>query len=155
MSWTEETIQRLLVLWDEGLSTAEIGRRLGMTKNAILGKAHRLDLPTRPSPIQASGSGALPREKRVRRTPTRTLPPIASLQTPPRPVAQPLRVTPIEPPKPAGAILSRTRTCQFIHDNGPWKMREPLFCRKPAIVGKPWCPECAEGLYVKTKSEVA
>jgi hypothetical protein len=52
MEWAEETIVRLRTLWDEGLSTAEIGRRLGVSKNAVVGKAHRLDLPARPSPIQ-------------------------------------------------------------------------------------------------------
>ena len=55
MEWAEETIVRLRTLWDEGLSTAEIGRRLGVSKNAVVGKAHRLDLPARPSPIRRDG----------------------------------------------------------------------------------------------------
>ncbi|OUI88730.1 GcrA cell cycle regulator [Acetobacter sp. DmW_043] len=54
MEWTEETISRLKELWTEGLSTAEIGRRLSITKNAVVGKAHRLGLPARPSPIRRS-----------------------------------------------------------------------------------------------------
>jgi len=52
MEWTEETISRLRGLWQDGLSTAEIGRRLSVTKNAVVGKAHRLVLPPRPSPIR-------------------------------------------------------------------------------------------------------
>jgi len=48
MEWNDEVIIQLRALWDEGHSTAEIGRRLGVTKNAIVGKAHRLDLPARP-----------------------------------------------------------------------------------------------------------
>src|ERR1700747_1127861 len=52
MEWAEETILRLRSLWDEGLSTAEIGRRLGVTKNAVVGKAHRLALDPRPSPLK-------------------------------------------------------------------------------------------------------
>ncbi len=52
MEWTDETIARLKALWQEGLSTAEIGRQLGITKNAVVGKAHRLGLPARPSPIR-------------------------------------------------------------------------------------------------------
>lgn len=60
MEWTDETIARLKALWQEGLSTAEIGRQLGITKNAVVGKAHRLALPPRPSPIrrQAAKTGA-------------------------------------------------------------------------------------------------
>ena len=47
---------RVRQLWSEGHSTAEIGRRMGVTKNAVVGKAHRLDLPARPSPIRSGGS---------------------------------------------------------------------------------------------------
>ena len=52
MEWNEETIARLRALWAEGLSTAEIGRRMGISKNAVVGKAHRLNLPARASPIR-------------------------------------------------------------------------------------------------------
>lgn len=52
MEWTEELITRLRDLWSQGLSTAEIGRQLSITKNAVVGKAHRLGLPPRPSPIR-------------------------------------------------------------------------------------------------------
>jgi GcrA cell cycle regulator len=45
--WTPERTAALIALWDEELSTAEIGRRLGVTKNAVIGKANRLDLPQR------------------------------------------------------------------------------------------------------------
>lgn len=52
MEWTDEVIARLQDLWSQGLSTAEIGRQLSITKNAVVGKAHRLGLPARPSPIR-------------------------------------------------------------------------------------------------------
>lgn len=55
--WREDDIERLRVLWDEGHSTAEIGRRLGVSKNAVVGKAHRLDLPARPDPIVWGANG--------------------------------------------------------------------------------------------------
>src|ERR1700744_3502936 len=48
----DETIRLLRELWAQGHSTAEIGRRLNVSKNAIVGKAHRLDLDARPSPIR-------------------------------------------------------------------------------------------------------
>lgn len=60
MEWTDETIARLKELWAEGLSTAEIGRRLSITKNAVVGKAHRLSLPPRPSPIRRSDKPKAP-----------------------------------------------------------------------------------------------
>ena len=52
MEWNESSIAKLRALWAEGLSTAEIGRRMGVQKNAVVGKAHRLNLPSRPSPIR-------------------------------------------------------------------------------------------------------
>ena len=64
MEWNEETIAKLRALWAEGLSTAEIGRRMGISKNAVVGKAHRLNLASRPSPIRRDGE----------RTPRRRLP---------------------------------------------------------------------------------
>jgi len=50
--WTPVRVSALIALWEEGLATSEIGRRLGVTKNAIIGKVHRLGLVKRQSPIK-------------------------------------------------------------------------------------------------------
>lgn len=51
VEWTPERIAALIALWNESLPTSEIGRRLGVTKNAVIGKVHRLGLAKRrPSP---------------------------------------------------------------------------------------------------------
>tara|TARA_B100000029_G_scaffold504382_1_gene583123 strand:- start:1034 stop:1507 length:474 start_codon:yes stop_codon:yes gene_type:complete len=52
MSWDEDNVARLKELWDQGLPTAQIGKLLGFTKNAVVGKAHRIGLERRPSPIR-------------------------------------------------------------------------------------------------------
>ena len=41
MPWDNENVGRLRELWDQGLPTAQIGKLLGFTKNAVVGKAHR------------------------------------------------------------------------------------------------------------------
>ena len=46
-TWTAERIEVLVKLWDEGVTTAEIGRRIGVTKNAVIGKVHRIGLVPR------------------------------------------------------------------------------------------------------------
>lgn len=56
MGWTEEKVNDLTKLWNEGITTGEIGRRLGVSKNAVVGKAHRLKLKGRPSPIKRGSS---------------------------------------------------------------------------------------------------
>jgi GcrA cell cycle regulator len=50
--WDDAADQRLRSLWDDGHSTEEIARRMGTTKNSVVGRAHRLDLLGRPSPIR-------------------------------------------------------------------------------------------------------
>jgi GcrA cell cycle regulator len=63
MSWTEERILNLTTLWNEGKSASEIAQALGdVTRNAVIGKVHRLKLDGRPSPIKGP---IRPREKRV------------------------------------------------------------------------------------------
>ena len=54
MSWTEQQIQMLKDMWGHGFSASEIAGRLGggLTRNAVIGKAHRLKLSSRPSPIK-------------------------------------------------------------------------------------------------------
>jgi hypothetical protein len=49
------TIETARCFWSEGLSTAEIGRRMGVTKNVIVGIARRNGFPARPSPIRRAG----------------------------------------------------------------------------------------------------
>jgi GcrA cell cycle regulator len=47
VTWTPERVDLLTQLWDLGLPAAEIGRRLGLTKNAVIGKVHRIALSPR------------------------------------------------------------------------------------------------------------
>lgn len=56
--WNDEKIAKLKKLWQEGLTTGEIGKRLGVSKNAVVGKAHRLGLKGRPSPIKRPETAA-------------------------------------------------------------------------------------------------
>ncbi len=53
MSWTDDRVTLLKKLWSEGKTAAEIAKELGgVTRNAVIGKAHRLKLSSRVSPIQ-------------------------------------------------------------------------------------------------------
>lgn len=53
--WSPDQVAELTRLWGEGLTGGEIGKRLGISKNAVVGKVHRLHLPSRPSPIKRYG----------------------------------------------------------------------------------------------------
>ena len=52
MPWDDNNVAKLRELWDQGLPTTQIGKLLGFTKNAVVGKAHRIGLERRPSPIR-------------------------------------------------------------------------------------------------------
>lgn len=73
MTWTDERIDELTRLWQAGHSASEIGKRLAVSKNAVVGKAHRLKLPSRPSPIkqQELDAGGQPNASARKRTRSR------------------------------------------------------------------------------------
>lgn len=54
MSWTDERIERLKAMWTKGATASQIAEELGgVSRNAVIGKAHRLGLESRPSPVKA------------------------------------------------------------------------------------------------------
>ncbi|HUG60928.1 MAG TPA: GcrA family cell cycle regulator, partial [Methylomirabilota bacterium] len=65
MSWTDERVERLKSLWLEGLSASQIAAELGgVTRNAVIGKVHRLGLSGRTRPqVQSSRPQASARPK--------------------------------------------------------------------------------------------
>jgi GcrA cell cycle regulator len=61
MSWTDERIDRLKTMWENGLTASQIADELGgVSRNAVIGKAHRLGLKSRPSPVKANDVDAKP-----------------------------------------------------------------------------------------------
>jgi GcrA cell cycle regulator len=63
MSWTDERVELLKKLWSEGLSASQIAGELGgITRNAVIGKVHRLGLSGRAK----APSSAVPRPRKAR-----------------------------------------------------------------------------------------
>ncbi|WP_428681798.1 GcrA family cell cycle regulator [Sphingopyxis sp.] len=61
MSWTDERIEQLRNMWEKGLTASQIADELGgVSRNAVIGKAHRLGLKSRPSPVKATEKAAKP-----------------------------------------------------------------------------------------------
>ncbi len=90
MNWTDERVEKLKRLWAEGLSASQIAAQLGgVSRNAVIGKVHRLSLPGR---AKAGGSVA------TTRTAKRTA-------TPPRAQSYAPRVTTRTVARPAGANM--------------------------------------------------
>jgi GcrA cell cycle regulator len=140
MEWTDEIIAKLRLLWAEGLSTAEIGRRLNISKNAVVGKAHRLNLPARPSPIRRGADGPA-RPATPRRTQGPTLPPLAASFGAPAPVLRQV----VSPPK---SSFRETPCCWPIGEPGKPSFH---FCNAGSVPGKPYCEEHAAIAYVRVR----
>ncbi len=67
MSWTDEKVNKLRELWSKGHTASQIAGMLGdTTRNAVIGKAHRLDLEARAPSKQLSSSNSQP-NKQVRK----------------------------------------------------------------------------------------
>jgi GcrA cell cycle regulator len=114
MSWTDERIDMLKSLWEQGLTASQIAEDLGgVSRNAVIGKAHRLGLQSRPSPVKANELEAKPAPvsvadkppvvattATVARTPAAIAPAADEASTPPspRPVASPRVVEADVPP---------------------------------------------------------
>jgi GcrA cell cycle regulator len=59
MSWTDERIDKLKELWTQGNTASQIADELGgVSRNAVIGKAHRLGLQSRPSPVKSNEAAA-------------------------------------------------------------------------------------------------
>ena len=133
IDWTAEKIAQLTAEWLAGTPTVEIGLRMNLSKNAVVGKAHRLNLPPRPSPIR---HGGVPRPAQPRRVAasTATLPPLACV---PNAVA----IVAPKPPRP----VKRAGTCC-------WPIGEPRapgfrFCEAPCAGS--YCAEHSAIAFVK------
>jgi len=160
--WTPERTNALIALWDEGHSTAEIGRRLGVTKNSVVGKVHRLRLPKRGSPIH-SGSGHSARSEgpvSIHRAPIAPRPAASAAARPaPAHSGVAIRTQPVIPkavyePMPTNVIKLSALTS----DMCSWPIGDPgtagfRFCGRSAVTGKPYCPEHCSIAYVKVSKD--
>jgi len=80
MSWTDERIERLKKMWHDGATASQIADELGgVSRNAVIGKAHRLGLEQRPSPVKPGEE----KEKKAAATPAAAAPkPAAKAEAP-------------------------------------------------------------------------
>ncbi|MCW6532858.1 GcrA family cell cycle regulator, partial [Sphingomonas sp. MMSM20] len=84
MSWTEERIQTLKTMWEGGQTASQIAEALGgVSRNAVIGKAHRLGLQSRPSPVVPKEAEAkAPSAPAAAPAPRAPSPPVAAAPAP-------------------------------------------------------------------------
>lgn len=145
MSWTDERVSTLKKLWLDGLSASQIAKQLGgVTRNAVIGKAHRLKLSNRLSPIQQNNQKPVKVADAAKRDGKAVVSSgAANAPIPPAAVAaakaQRPQLVPVMLGKGIALADLTERMCRW--PNGDPKEPGFSFCGCPSIVGVPYCPE--------------
>jgi GcrA cell cycle regulator len=155
MGWTDERVETLKKLWLDGLSASQIAKQLGgVTRNAVIGKVHRLGLSGRAAPSHPSRpSFKTPRPPRPMSLST---PRARSLEPRAHPAPAP-RVPFVELPGTATVLTLGAHMCK-------WPIGDPssddfTFCGRRAVDEGPYCADHARVAYAppqgKKKATVA
>ena len=150
MSWTDERIDKLTKMWEGGATASQIADELGgVSRNAVIGKAHRLGLKARPSPVKANEKEAAAPAPATPRAPKADVPPRPA---PERRPAAPRVVAPATPnadgaqahPAPAMPRIVSVGPGGFLRQ-GPGDQQAPIPPAPPRrlVPAKP-SPEMAE-----------
>ncbi|WP_334655083.1 GcrA family cell cycle regulator [Sphingomonas panaciterrae] len=122
MSWTEERIDTLRKMWEGGQTASQIAEALGgVSRNAVIGKAHRLGLQSRPSPVVSKDAEAKAAAAAAAATPAPAPEPVVA--APPPPPAPP---PPAPPPAPAPRAASPTPAVTQVSAPKPITITTPL-----------------------------
>lgn len=145
MSWTDERVSLLKRLWGEGHTAAEIAKQIGgVTRNAVIGKAHRLKLSNRVSPIQQNRK---PANKNVERkvTPVERAKPVMQVKKMPANTSVKLPEESVKSGDLYSLMDLQPRMCRW--PSGDPKEEGFGFCGDKTISGIPYCEEHAKVAY--------
>ena len=149
MSWTEERIEHLKKMWADGATASQIADELGgVSRNAVIGKAHRLGLEQRPSPVKpgeekeakkAAPAASAPKPAAPRAEAPRPAPVAAA------PATTASQATPAVPPRSAPEMQYRSIGPGGFIRQGPGEQQAPIPPAPPRrlVPAKP-SPEVAD-----------
>lgn len=170
MSWTDERVEKLKELWAEGISASQIAKVLGgVTRNAVIGKVHRLGLSNRATSSSDEAKTAEPAKAKAAPAPKPEPKPEVKAEEPVAPPvpapAPPRRVAPVirdaTQPRAPGAptpeeeaaratlieiekFAKKITLLELTERTCKWPIGDPTeenfaFCGLPAVPGKPYC----------------
>src|SRR3712207_6620916 len=140
MAWTDDQVEELRRLWvEDTLPSTEIARRLGISREAVMGKINRLGLLRHCSP---------PTLLQLSRSTEQLEEPAAAL--PAAPSTADHRATESTASSPIGKhpTIFELRAGQCRFPLGARNEPAAFFCGKPALAPKPYCRECCQQAYI-------
>ena len=158
ISWTDERVELLARLWSEGLSASQIAAQLGgVTRNAVIGKVHRLGLSGRAKPNAEAAPAERPRPKLVRPVGPSASPIFgAELSQSASPAVHGAEAIPSEDLLASDLVeipVSERVSIMELRDSMcRWPIGDPAsaefgYCGTRAITGLPYCPNHARVAY--------
>ena len=147
MAWTDRMVEELKSLWQTGLTTSEIAKKLGVSKNSIVGKVHRLSLSGRPSPIRKKEETKKTKPIKIKR---------AEKKADPEPIENEVMEEKALPEKPLKEEKKSdiVRLTDLDNHTCRWPLGDPKdenfhFCGKKTRTGQTYCDEHSAIAYVK------
>lgn len=170
MSWTDERVELLKKMWGEGQSASQIAKELGgVTRNAVIGKVHRLGLSNRNTGASSDAATKPAKEKAAKPAKPAAKPKPAEKVEPKTESAAPAEATPLRrqiipagqplPPQPSANEISaealakvnqvekkakKLSLMELTERTCKWPVGDPAtdnfwFCGLPVQQGKPYC----------------
>jgi len=165
MSWTDERVETLKTMWAEGKSASQIAKELGgVTRNAVIGKVHRLGLSNRnaapvakPAPKAKPAKEAAPAKAEAKKpepepaaaekpanVPARKPIIRAGQPLPPQPSANEVSAEALANVREVEKTAKRLNLMQLTERTCKWPVGDPAtddfwFCGHPVQQGKPYC----------------
>ncbi len=125
--WDDKKLVKLKTLWEKGIPITQIGIQLGVSRNSIAGKAHRLGLPKRSSPISNNETNSLEIDK---------ITSITNLDN----IPLKLLLRKVE--------WTRTKCCWPLGDP---KLKGFKFCGEDIVIGRPYCNKHSHIAYTNAR----
>jgi GcrA cell cycle regulator len=138
MTWTPDMIDLLRTLWANGRTCSQIGAAMGITRNAVIGKVHRLRIAARVKPhkpyVRAPRKPSMPKAAGV-------------MLTPVKPV--------LEAPTGPGVSILDVVGCKFPIGSDATVPGTHLFCNHETTEASPWCSYHHDRVHAKAAPDRA